>query len=255
MWKLIRIFILLVVLGTVLQQSFSDKADLDWKDNFYVALYPVNADGSSEVAAYIKTLTKDDFLAIEDYFAEEGKRYNLGMRQPIALQLGEVVSKIPPAPPQAGKSGLDVLLWSLKFRWFAWNNSPKVAVKPDIRLYLLYYNPVSSPKLTHSTALDKGRIGRVNLFGDKTYAKQNLVITSHELLHTLTATDKYDLATNLPVYPDGYAEPNKQPRYPQSLAELMGGYVPIDETKNEIPKSLEQTLIGEKTAQEIGWLK
>jgi hypothetical protein len=255
MWKIIRIFILLMILATVLQQSISDKADLDWKDNFYVALYPINADGSNEVAGYIRTLTKEDFVAIEDYFAEEGKRYHLAMRQPVATQLGAMVDDNPPVPPEAGVSGFDVLLWSLKFRWFAWNNSPKVPVKPDIRLYLLYYNPATSPKLAHSTALDKGRIGRVNLFGDKTYTKQNLVVISHELLHTLSATDKYDLNTGFPIYPDGYAEPDKKPRYPQTYAELMGGYVPINEAKNEIPNSLQQTLIGEKTAYEIGWVK
>ena len=254
MWKFLRIFVLLVVLGTLVQQTFLDKADLDWKDNFYVALYPVNADGSSQVADYIKRLSKDDFVKMEDYFAEEGARYNLGMRQPIAVQLGGVVNEIPPAPPQSG-SKLDVLIWSLKFRWFAWNNSPKVPVKPDIRLYLLYYNPETSPRLAHSTALNKGRVGRVNLFGEQSYAKQNLVVVAHELLHTLTATDKYDLSNGLPIYPDGYAEPDKQPRYPQDFAELMGGYVPIDETRNEIPKSLHQTLIGAKTAREIGWIK
>ena len=128
-------------------------------------------------------------------------------------------------------------------------------VKPDIRLYLLYHNPATSPRLSHSTALNKGRIGRVNLFGSNEYAKQNLVILAHELLHTLTATDKYDLQTNLPAYPEGFAEPNKEPRYPQDFAELMGGRVPMTETKAEIPKSLEQTLIGEKTAREIGWIK
>ena len=254
MWKIIRIFVLLVVLGTVVQQTFLDKADLSWKHNFYVALYPVNADGSAEVGEYIKTLKRDDFEAMETYFAEEANRYNLGMRQPFALQLGDVVADIPPAPPTAG-SGFDVLLWSLKFRWFAWNNSPKVTVKPEIKLYLLYYNPATSPKLAHSTALNKGRIGRINLFGDGAYSKQNLVIVAHELLHTLTASDKYDLSTGLPIYPDGYAEPDKQPRYPQDYAELMGGYVPMNETRNTIPKNLNQTLIGTKTAREIGWLK
>ena len=168
--------------------------------------------------------------------------------------MGSIVSETPPAPPTNG-SLLDTIIWSLKFRVFAWNNSPKVLVKPDIRLYLLYHNPVTNPVLSHSTALNKGRIGRVNLFGDKNYAKQNLVILAHELLHTLTATDKYDLETTLPAYPDGFAEPNKQPRYPQDFAELMGGRVPVSETKADIPKSLKQTLIGEKTAREIGWLK
>ena len=150
---------------------------------------------------------------------------------------------------------LSNMIWSLKFRWFAWNNSPKVNVKPDIRLYLLYYNPATSQALAHSTALNKGRVGRVNLFGENSYSKQNLVILAHELLHTLNASDKYDLQTTLPAYPDGFAEPDKSPRYPQDFAELMGGRVPISETKAEIPKNLAETLIGEKTAREIGWIR
>ena len=220
MFKKIRIFVLLIIFATVVQQMFLDKADLDWRDNFYVAVYPINADNSTEVGAYIKTLTRDDFEPAAEYFAEEGARYHLGMRRPVEVQLGSIVSEIPPAPPTNG-SLLDTLVWSLKFRVFAWNNSPKVLVKPDIRLYLLYHNPVTNPVLSHSTALNKGRIGRVNLFGDKNYAKQNLVILAHELLHTLTATDKYDLETTLAAYPDGFAEPNKQPLYPQDFAELM----------------------------------
>ena len=254
MFKVIRIFLLLVVLGTVIQQTFLDKADLDWKDNFYVAVYPVNADDNSEVASYINTLTRNDFEPMAEYFAEEGARYNLGMRRPVEVQLGEVVNEIPPTPPTDG-SILSTMIWSLKFRLFAFNNSPKVNVKPDIKLYLLYHNPATSPVLSHSTALNKGRIGRVNLFGDNAYAKQNLVILAHELLHTLTASDKYDLQTTLPIYPDGFAEPDKSPRYPQDFAELMGGRLPVSEAKAEIPKSLSQTLIGDKTAREIGWLK
>jgi hypothetical protein len=254
MFKVVRIFLLLVVLGTVVQQTFLDKADLDWKDNFYVAVYPVNADDSSDVADYIKSLKREDFEPMAEYFAEEGARYDLGMRRPVEVQLGEAVSEIPPAPPSDG-SVLSTMFWSLKFRLFAWNHSPKVNVKPDIRLYLLYYNPATSPALSHSTALNKGRIGRVNLFGSNAYAKQNLVILAHELLHTLSASDKYDLATTLPAYPDGFAEPDKSPRYPQDFAEIMGGRVPMSEAKAEIPKSLAQTLIGDKTAREIGWLK
>jgi hypothetical protein len=63
------------------------------------------------------------------------------------------------------------------------------------------------------------------------------------------------LATKLTAYPDGFAEPDKSPRFPQDFAELMGGRVPVSEAQADIPKSLAQTLIGEKTAKEIGWLK
>lgn len=254
MWKKIRIIILLLILATVVQQTWLDKADLAWKHNLYVAVYPVNVDGSVKVSTYLHTLTRNDFEPVAEYFAEEAEPYHLGLRHPIELELGAEVNNFPPAPPN-DSSVLSTIIWSLKFRYFAWSNSPKVNVKPDIRLYLLYYDPITHPILSHSTALNKGRIGRVNLFGDGEYDKQNLVILSHELLHTLNATDKYDLSNNLPIYPDGYAEPDKAPRYPQSFAELMGGRVPISESKAIIPKSLGQTMVGVRTAREIGWLK
>lgn len=254
MWRKLRIAILLLVLATVLQQAWFDKSDLDWKDNFYVAVYPVNADGSAKVSDYLRTLTRDDFEPIAEYFAEEAAQYQLSLRRPIELQLGAAVDEVPPAPPNDGNI-LNTMIWSLQFKYFAWGHSPKVNVKPDIRLYLLYYDPATNPRLSHSTALNKGRIGRVNLFGDSSYAKQNLVIIAHELLHTLNATDKYDLNTTLPIYPDGFAEPDKAPLYPQNFAELMGGRIAISAHEAEIPKSLKQTLIRDKTAREIGWLK
>ncbi len=254
MWRKLRIIILLLILATVIQQTWLEKNDLNWKNNFYVALYPVNTDGSANVSAYLRTLTRDDFEPISEYFATEAEPYKLRLRRPIEVQLGSQVESTPPEPPK-NSSVLSTIIWSLKFRFFAWKNSPKVNVKPDIRLYLLYYDPVTSPSLTHSTALNKGRVGRVNLFGDAEYAKQNLVIVAHELLHTLNATDKYDLATILPTYPEGFAEPDNLPLYPQNFAELMGGRLPISETEAKTPKSLNQTLVGEKTAHEIGWLQ
>ncbi len=259
MWKKTRIFILLILLGTVVQQTFLDKADLDWKDNFYVAVYPVNAEAgntgaASEVNAYLNTLTREDFEPVAEYFAAEGVRYGLNLRRPVEIQLGDEVKEIPSEPPTT-HGLIDTIIWSLKFRLFAWQNSPKVNVKPDIKLYLLYHSPVTTSVLSHSTALNKGRIGRVNLFGDAKYADKNLVILTHELLHTLSASDKYQLETTLPVFPDGFAEPDKQPLYPQDLAELMGGRIPINESKADIPQNLSFTTIGSKTAQEIGWLK
>lgn len=255
MWRKLRIVILLLILATVIQQFWLDKVDLDWGRNFYVAVYPVNVDSSAKVSAYLRTLTTEDFEPVAEYFAEEAAPYKLGLRRPIELQLGAPVDEVPPAPPANGEGILSTIIWSLKFRIFAWTNSPEVSVKPDIRMYLLYHDPAAQAELSHSTALSKGRIGRVNLFGDSAYHQQNMVILAHELLHTLNATDKYDLSTTLPVYPDGYAEPGKMPLYPQDFAELMGGRIPQTETSAEIPKSLKHTLIGDTTAREIGWLR
>jgi len=42
---------------------------------------------------------------------------------------------------------------------------------------------------------------------------------------------------------------------PQSKAEIMGGRIPVGQTHAEIPRGLEDTVIGAKSAREISWLK
>jgi hypothetical protein len=78
------------------------------------------------------------------------------------------------------------------------------------------------------------------------------VVIAHELLHTLGASDKYDPQSLAPVFPDGYAEPDRQPRHPQRLAEIMAGRFALADGQLAMPERLGQTLIGPRTAAEIG---
>jgi hypothetical protein len=254
MWKAVRIFVLLFILATVAQQAWLDDAALDWERKLYAVVYPINVDGDDKVAAYIQSLRTQDFEPVTAFLAEESARHGLKLDRPIEVSLGPEVKDVPPAPPDGG--ALAVAGWSLRFRYFAWRHSPRGSIrKPHIRLYLLFHDPREHEALGHSTALSKGRIGRVNQFGGREHQQQNLVILAHELLHTLKATDKYDLRTTLPIFPDGYAEPDKSPRYPQQFAEVMGGRVPLAVNEAQIPASLRDVLVGEKTAREIGWVR
>ena len=119
---------------------------------------------------------------------------------------------------------------------------------------MLFHDPQLMPVLPHSTGLEKGLVGIAHVFAAKGMARANLVVVAHELLHTLGATDKYDLETNQPRYPDGYADPDQEPRLPQQRAELMAGRIPVDEQHAEQPESLRQVVIGALTAREIGWV-
>lgn len=253
MWRKFRIAILLFILATVAHRSWLEAHDREWKDSFYVAVYPVNYDGSEVSASYIGSLQQHQLGEIAEYFAEESSRFGLKLSKPFALRLGPSVADLPPQAPKNANM-LQNIFWSLHFRWWAWRHSPQVAVRPDIKLYLLFHDPGEYDILPHSTALNKGRIGLVNAFASRKYEHQNNVVIAHELLHTLGATDKYSFADNQPAYPDGYAEPERQPLYPQEFAELMAGRIPISESRAEIPASLARTLIGEKTAVEIGWM-
>lgn len=252
MWRRLRIFILLFVLATVAHRAWLEKQHVAWTQTLYVALYPVNADGSRATANYIRSLSDAQFVAMRDFLAQEADFYALGLAIPFEFRLGAEVKALPPSVPSGGV--IDTLLWSLRFRWWAWSNQPAMLVKPHITLYLLFHDPAQHQTLSHSTALSKGRVGLVYLYASRPAEGQNVVVTAHELLHTVGATDKYDLQRNLPLYPHGYAEPDRMPRYPQHYAELMGGRIPLSAQHAEIPASLAQTRVGPLTAMEIGWI-
>jgi hypothetical protein len=94
-------------------------------------------------------------------------------------------------------------------------------------------------------------IGVVHAFASRSQAAQNNVVIAHELLHTLGATDKYDPASNLPLHPEGYAEPDRRPLLPQTLAEIMAGRTPLSASEALMPDSVFDTVIGPATANEI----
>lgn len=76
----------------------------------------------------------------------------------------------------------------------------------------------------------------------------------HELLHTVGATDKYDASGHARV-PDGLADPDRDPPYPQSHAEWMVGEIPIGPGAGRLADSLDDLQVGPATAREIGWVR
>lgn len=253
MIKLVRIFFWVVVVFTALMQLWQEYQLSQWHKPLNVALYPINADGTAVVDDYLSSLREHDFDVITQFFSREALKYHVPLNHPINVYLGPEVHEVPPAPPAVDGHWLDIVLWSLKFRWFSWQHQPPMVVPIDIKLYLLYHDPALHTHLLHSTALHKGRIGRVNLYASPRQHAVNTVIIAHELLHTLNASDKYDLHANLPLFPQGYAEPYLQPVYPQQRAEVMAGKIPITPQTARMAKGLEETIIGRPTAREIGW--
>ena len=118
---------------------------------------------------------------------------------------------------------------------------------------LAIYDPADNERLGHSLGLKKGMLGVVTAFASNKMTCSNNVIIAHELLHTVGATDKYVLATNQPLYPMGFAEPERKPLYPQRKAELMAGRIPVAQNKALMPRSLTSVVIGEASAIEILW--
>ena len=254
MFKQLRIlFLLLVLLFVAVSTVYSKYSTTDWDETLYVAIYPVNADGSEAAARQIASLRIEQFSDIEQYLAREAIRYTQTTVKPVELELAPEVKELPPPLDRTGNF-LQQGLWSLKLRWWAHNNDT-ADVPPNIKVYLLYYDAQQTAILDHSIGLEKGLITVVKAFTGQQNATRNNVIITHELLHTVGATDKYDLTTNLPLYPIGFADPEQSPLFPQKRAELMGGRIPLNENNAEQPDSLWETTIGRATALEIGWIE
>lgn len=253
MAKKIRVAILLFILLTVAVGTWQARTrTTSWKRALDVVVFPINADGSPQTAAYIGTLGDDSFEDIKRFMRDEGQQYGIHLINPVDVYIGPEIHAIPPPPPIGG-SVPGIMLWSLQLRYWAWRHGKHPILKPDVRVYALYHHPSTAQRLAHSVGLQKGLIGVANLFAVSRMTGDNNIVITHELLHTLGASDKYDAANNQPVYPVGYAEPELSPLHPQEFAEIMGGRIPLSEYRSAAPKALDMVLIGPQTADEIGW--
>lgn len=255
-FKIFRILLLLTILGAA---AFYTKAQrlssTAWLEPLDVVIFPINAEDSDEIEDYIHSLKDSDFAGIDRFTERESQYYEIISRMPTRTVLGPKLESAPPSSPSPNDHILSIIWWSMKLRYWAFQNTPDdLSNKNRVRMFVLYHKAVGGRRLKHSFGLNKGLIGVVHAFAAPEQAKQNNVVIAHELLHTVGATDKYG-TNGEPVYPDGYAEPENDELYPQQYAEIMAGRIPISETESRMAISLRGCTIGEKTAQEINWLK
>ena len=253
-FKNIRILILVIILAAVALYSKDQRlVTQGWYKPLDIVVFPINADGSLVVDRYIEDLSNKDFASIDKFIKVESKKYDVITSTPTVTTLGKTVHDLPPKPPGPEANPIKIAFWSLKLRWWSMKNTPdEQSNKHRVRIFVIYHETKDKKKLEHSLGLQKGLLGIVHAFASDSQAKQNNVVIAHELLHTVGATDKYDASGN-PIPPDGLAHPDRNPTYPQKRAEIMAGAVALSATNSKMANSLKQCVIGNKTAQEIGW--
>jgi hypothetical protein len=253
MAKSIRVALLLFALATVAVGAWRQRDLIQtWERTLDVVIYPINGDGRDATAAYMAALSSQSFASIGEFMRNEARRHGLVLASPLSVKLGPQVASAPPPAPIRGET-LEIILWSLRLRFWAWRNDHYAGPKPDVRMFAVYFDPAARHRVEHSIGLKEGQIGIANVFAVAHMTEENNVIVAHEILHTFGATDKYDPATTQPRYPDGYAEPGQSPLYPQQFAEIMGGRIPLSETQSETPRTLHFAIVGDRTAAEIHW--
>jgi hypothetical protein len=252
MYRKVRIFILLFILFLVAAGSWLTHTRLtDWNDPVWVVVYPIAGDNSKRTLAYIRALKADDLQAIETFVALQARRHRVFAPNPVKLVVGPVVNELPPTQPSNG-SVISIMYWSLRLRYWAWQNEHDDLLG-QVSLFVIFHDSARTLSVPHSLGLKEGHIGVVHAFADHRMTQSNNVVIAHEFLHTLGASDKYDLSNNLPLYPEGYADAQREPRFPQDSAEIMAGRIPISAAHAVTPRSLREAVVGNLTAEEIGW--
>ena len=252
-WHTLRILIIVCILGmAALSTWYESTFPRRWVKPLDVLVYPINLTQSPAIDRYIKSLQSSDFQWVEQWLQQQAKRYNVLTPFAIKLTLADPIAVAPPKHSN-NYSAWSNIWWSMRMRWWAWWHTPKDGrVWGTARVYLAYH-PADTALLPHSLGMERGMIGLVNVRASAAEHNKNLVILTHELLHTVGASDKYN-AYGSPVFPIGYAEPQRQPRYPQRMAEIMAGRVAITPQQAYTAFSLRSVVIGPTTAREMGWL-
>ena len=255
LFKVFRIIILLSIFAALAFYAKTQKLkSRSWSESLQLVIYPINDEDSPDVEEYIQQLDTTAFSEIDQFFKNEAEHYSLNIDQPTVTRLGEVMQLHPPAAPVPGSSFVKIIWWGLRFRYWAYKNTPDDKSNLHrVRIFLLYHETEEDKLLPHSLGLNKGLLIIAHVFASQNQEQQNNIVIAHELLHTVGASDKYD-AINQPVFPEGYAEPDNIPLYPQLLAEIMSAKIPLSASQSIMAASLKQCIIGQKTADEINWL-
>ena len=254
LFKAARVLVLVTILIIVAADHWLGGARLQsWDGPLWVTVYPINADASPDTEAYIQQLDVQSFADISTFLTREALRYGLSIPQAARFQLAASPASTAPAVP-TGNTPFAVAWWSLKMRWWAAQQKRNDGLAPpDVQVFVRYQSSAGQPQLDRSVGLKKGRYMIVNAFADNRMASRNRVVIVHEMMHVLGAIDKYDLANGQPFFPLGLADPQQQPLYPQSRAEIMAGAIALSPNRSVMPASLRECVIGPITAQAIGW--
>lgn len=123
----------------------------------------------------------------------------------------------------------------------------------DVRLYVVY-GEGGGDFAAHSRGSTRGRVAVAYVDANERNPAYAQLTVAHELAHVLGAEDLYDPVTFRAVIPEGLAEPDLKPRYPQDFAEVMALDRATSPTTEEEVWSLDEVVIGYHTATLIGWM-
>lgn len=254
----VRVSVLLAVLAIVLLYAWHDvarrRARNKWEEPLTIGLVVVRQ-GPVDAAAVAKLAGR--VRALEDRLASEFRRRGGGFAPIRFVTYGPVDAATPP-PPAPVEDGVVELVRHTFARW-RWTRA--IDAEADVRargldgrLYVVARPAEGDTQTVEGLSEQGGRVGIALVELDEEMVDFALFVATHELFHTLGASDQYG-PDGRAKDPGGFAEPDRRPRWPQRWAEVMARARPVAPGVEETPESLDELAVGDATAREIGWIR
>lgn len=255
----LRVAVLSAILFGVLLYAWRDirgrELRTDWERTLRVALVLVPLEPlEPDAVADMRVRSR----ALEEQLATEMARYR-GGRRPFAITLLIAPPTAAQAPPVAPTT--DGIFAVLEYNWDqrSWTDRVDEAAGVDAdlfdaRIYLAARSGSVRMLTVEGTAQQGGRVGIVAIDLNPSMVDVALFVAAHELFHVLGASDKYT-ADGSVMIPDGLADPDQQPLYPQSGAEVMARHRATGPRDSVMPQGLDELRVGRVTAKEINWIQ
>jgi hypothetical protein len=254
----LRVSLLLSILVGVMLWAAADyqqrRARTNWQRTLNVALVLVEREPIQSSTIY---LLNERVRELEQRLADEYQRHDGRELTPFAFTVTSPVLAVR-APPSMQRVGVLGLLRDTYDRW-SWTRriDARAGIAPsayDARIYLVMKPANDGVAFVEGESEFGGRVGVAQVDIDPEMIDFSLFVATHELLHTLGASDKYD-AQGRAVFPGGFAQPDKLPLFPQAGAEIMARNVPLAGGSERPPNTLSELFVGDLTARELGWRK
>jgi hypothetical protein len=249
----------------------ADNQTFAWDDRVSVAFIALldQAEGQDDVEAvrFVElfmsrsSLDPDNLRAVEKWIQEELTRHTGNPRDMFEFSIrGPVrLSSPPPNLPQPNDSFWSRMSKTSDFMGYFEDlvERDDLMLAPyDVTIFIYFYDIYDSNRRAmfrnfDSLANQRTRVGVVFAPIVSDLRGNTCAVIAHELCHTLGAGDKY--VEDLSVFPEGYVEPNREPRSPQPFAEIMALGRPVASGKDEYITDLDTCRVGDISAAEMNW--
>lgn len=257
-----RLTLLLTLLTAVSLWACYDvnarKARNHWSSPLRVALV-VLQHGTVDATAMLSLIARTP--ALEARLAAEYARYQLDGGAGNPARMIEFVAHGPvrvsaPPPSEPGTTFFARLRHAYALWRYTRQADEDAGVQTrayDSRIYVVA-EPAKDPGELQVEGFSEngGRVGVARVELDVSTVDLALFVATHELFHTLGATDKYD-DSGRTLMPSGLPDPERVPLFPQPGAEVMARNRVVSANYEVVPETLEELSVGRLTAREIGW--